>query len=345
MQRPIQERLRLALLQTNHVGLVLVSAAMILLAVLAGILVAQSTNDALPYIPEHNEWVAPDTLDPSNKDSQSVKAGALEVRNSSARKTVFAVTALLNRVRMEDYDSGPAPPFAASAAGIGKRFRLVLVPSPDRDPESPSQTNLPPGLFELNTTAFKRPLLVDDATEIRSNVVAVDRPQYERKSTPRPISALDNLLATYPDCPATGYYNPFPRGVCTWYIKEKRKDIPTFPGDSGLAANWAISAERCGFPVNERPAAGAIVVFPPGANGSDSGHVAYVEKVGSSYVLISECNVTHNAVWTVEPSWWEAGYACAHRRIFFDQLDPGVLFIHRRAEETGWGIRGLEQEF
>ena len=121
------------------------------------------------------------------------------------------------------------------------------------------------------------------------------------------------------------------RDSCTWYAKERRPDLPTFAWNWGLAMNWPEAARRCGFRVDERPAVGAVIVFPPGANGADvGGHVAYVEQVGEEYLLISECNVSPGYPCYEEPMYWVGGYFCANRRIGFTLLDAGVQFIHGR---------------
>jgi surface antigen len=100
-----------------------------------------------------------------------------------------------------------------------------------------------------------------------------------------------------------------------------------------MADNWGYSARACGFVVDAEPAAGAVIVFPPWANGaSPRGHVGYVEEVGSDYVLISECNADYNSLYAEEPFWSEAGYPCIHRRIPRYSLDPGIEYIHGRAE-------------
>ncbi|MBN1485577.1 MAG: CHAP domain-containing protein [Chloroflexia bacterium] len=141
------------------------------------------------------------------------------------------------------------------------------------------------------------------------------------------------LLEEYPNCPAGGYENSYHRGVCTWYVQEKRPDLPRFAGEWGLALNWAEAARHCGFRVDGEPAAGAVLVFPPGANGaSPGGHVAYVEAVEGKGLLISECNVNHNSGAAIAPLWWESGYACAFRRIAWSWLDARVQYIHSPVE-------------
>ena len=87
-----------------------------------------------------------------------------------------------------------------------------------------------------------------------------------------------------------------------------------------------------------------MIIFPPGANGADvGGHAAYVEEVGADSLLISECNVSHNPLWTLEPYWWEGGYPCAYRRIRFDRLNPYVQYIHGPAPvAVPSGVRAVE---
>jgi surface antigen len=100
-----------------------------------------------------------------------------------------------------------------------------------------------------------------------------------------------------------------------------------------MAYYWGYAARTCGFVVDTEPAAGAVIVFSPGANGaSPGGHVGYVEEAGPDYVLISECNVGHDSYYVEEPRWWEAGYPCAYRRIPRAGLDPGIEYIHGPAE-------------
>lgn len=136
-----------------------------------------------------------------------------------------------------------------------------------------------------------------------------------------------------PGCPTQGYDNLYPRGVCTWYAKERRPDLPSFAWDYGLAMYWPQAARLCGFRVDTEPAVGAVIVFPPGANGADAGgHVGYVEEVGTDYLLISECNVSPGYPCYEEPMYWVGGYFCANRRIDFAWLDSGVRFIHGREE-------------
>jgi len=68
--------------------------------------------------------------------------------------------------------------------------------------------------------------------------------------------------------PATG----FPPGWCTYYVATKRN--VTWRGDAGF---WYQNAAAAGYPVGQKPKAGAIMVTWE----SYLGHVAYVESVNA----------------------------------------------------------------
>jgi surface antigen len=78
--------------------------------------------------------------------------------------------------------------------------------------------------------------------------------------------------------------NGYERGYCTWYVKNKRSDIPNTWGN---AHTWAQRAEAGGWTVSSKPKVGAI-----GANASGNyGHVVYVESVNKDGTIgISEMN-------------------------------------------------------
>ncbi|MEA2244900.1 MAG: peptidoglycan DL-endopeptidase CwlO [Solirubrobacteraceae bacterium] len=85
--------------------------------------------------------------------------------------------------------------------------------------------------------------------------------------------------------------NPYPQGQCTWWVWSRRPDLPWFSGDSGNAKNWISSAQARGIPTGTAPVAGAVAVFQPGQYGAGGyGHVAYVESVQGSNIVISEAN-------------------------------------------------------
>lgn len=71
--------------------------------------------------------------------------------------------------------------------------------------------------------------------------------------------------------PATSSGNTYSYGWCTWWVKEKRPDIPNRWGNAGYG--WISSARAAGYSTGSIPRAGAI--------GVQSGHVAYIESVNS----------------------------------------------------------------
>lgn len=64
--------------------------------------------------------------------------------------------------------------------------------------------------------------------------------------------------------------NLYEPGQCTYYVKNKRPDIPNNWGD---ASAWLGNAQRQGWPTGTTPVAGAV--------GWTSGHVVYIEAVNS----------------------------------------------------------------
>jgi len=77
--------------------------------------------------------------------------------------------------------------------------------------------------------------------------------------------------------------NNFPYGWCTWYVASRRY-IPW----NGNAGDWYYNAQAMGYATGSEPQAGAIIV----TNESWWGHVAIVEAVYGSTILISEMNGT-----------------------------------------------------
>lgn len=77
--------------------------------------------------------------------------------------------------------------------------------------------------------------------------------------------------------------NGYLYGFCTWYVANKRIDIPD---NWGNAKNWLSYAQKINWPSGDDPKIGAIVV----TNESWAGHVAYVELVNENSVTVSEMN-------------------------------------------------------
>lgn len=78
--------------------------------------------------------------------------------------------------------------------------------------------------------------------------------------------------------------NTYDAGYCTWYVKNRRPDLPN---NLGNANTWYSRAAAQGYAVGSTPRAGAVGTTTAG----DLGHVVYVERVnGDGSIVISEMN-------------------------------------------------------
>lgn len=76
--------------------------------------------------------------------------------------------------------------------------------------------------------------------------------------------------------------NTYFKGYCTWYVKDRRPDLPNMLGNGG---QWTGNAAARGFATGSTPQVGAVA--------ETNGHVAYVEAVhGNGTITISEMNGT-----------------------------------------------------
>lgn len=74
--------------------------------------------------------------------------------------------------------------------------------------------------------------------------------------------------------------NTYYYGYCTWYVKNRRPDLPN---NLGNAETWGSRAIAQGIPTGSTPRVGAV--------GQRNNHVVYVERVNSDgTILISEMN-------------------------------------------------------
>lgn len=74
--------------------------------------------------------------------------------------------------------------------------------------------------------------------------------------------------------------NTYYWGQCTWYVKERRPDLPNMLGNGG---QWAGNAAAQGYSIGYTAVAGAVAEQP--------GHVAYVDSVNANGTMnISEMN-------------------------------------------------------
>jgi hypothetical protein len=98
--------------------------------------------------------------------------------------------------------------------------------------------------------------------------------------TAAPVQSVPPMLAPAYAPMADYSGNGYTWGQCTWYVKNRRPDIPNNWGNAG---GWFYAAQSMGWPTGYSPR--------PGAIGEESGHVVYVESVnGDGTVNISEMN-------------------------------------------------------
>jgi surface antigen len=91
-----------------------------------------------------------------------------------------------------------------------------------------------------------------------------------------------------------GSLNQYGRHNCTSYAAFRAdQNGARNPGNLGDAKDWDDNARGYGIPVDGTPAVGAIAQWNAGVGGT-SGHVAYVEEVGSDYIITSDDNFGYN---------------------------------------------------
>lgn len=89
---------------------------------------------------------------------------------------------------------------------------------------------------------------------------------------PAPVRVAGNY-------PGNGYVP----GQCTWYVKNRRPDLPNNLGNANM---WYSNAAARGFAVGSAPRVGAVATTTAGPYG----HLAYVESVSGNMVTVSEMN-------------------------------------------------------
>ncbi|MEO7904458.1 MAG: CHAP domain-containing protein [Candidatus Saccharimonadales bacterium] len=128
----------------------------------------------------------------------------------------------------------------------------------------------------------KLPQRFDEYTGLTMLLSAAQPQQYAAQPTYTPAyrAAATPVAISYGGSNAG---NTYAWGYCTWYVKNKRPDMPNRLGNGG---QWAASAAAMGYATGSHPKAGAVAEQP--------GHVAYVENVfkkgNVTYVTISEMN-------------------------------------------------------
>lgn len=122
---------------------------------------------------------------------------------------------------------------------------------------------------DVVTVPLPEEVLADRPLPVRVAPVAPVQTAYIAPETPN--------VRTTPRGSSVG--NTYTPGNCTWYVKNRRPDIPNGLGN---ADTWTIRARNQGIGTGNTPV--------PGAVGQLGMHVVYVESVNGSQMTISEMN-------------------------------------------------------
>lgn len=114
---------------------------------------------------------------------------------------------------------------------------------------------------------------------IEAQVKAENKQLREELQAKRETGILPTISSVVTPVSAPNEGNTYSYGYCTWYVKNKRPDIPNNWGDAYM---WLGNAQAQGWPTGSNPKVGAI--------GTAGNHVVYVESVEGDTISISEMN-------------------------------------------------------
>jgi surface antigen len=134
-------------------------------------------------------------------------------------------------------------------------------------------------------TQITVPLADEQLTERELPVEPEPTPAPQSAASKKPAAVLRKSTTTTARGSVTG--NTYTPGYCTWYVKNRRPDLPN---NLGNAYTWVSNAAAQGIPTGATPAVGAV--------GQRGNHVVYVESVNADgSVNISEMN--HQGLYVV----------------------------------------------
>jgi surface antigen len=111
--------------------------------------------------------------------------------------------------------------------------------------------------------------------------VVVPAPTTSRRTAQAVKSTTTSTNATTNATPrGSSDGNRYVAGYCTWYVKNRRPDLPN---NLGNASTWVSRAAAQGLPTGSTPRVGAV--------GQQGNHVVYIESVnGDGTVTVSDMN-------------------------------------------------------
>lgn len=144
-----------------------------------------------------------------------------------------------------------------------------------------------PDTLATKYRANKEQIIASNDAEL-TGLVAGTKILIPNGQLPAPTSARRGGGGSFSLYFASGAYNGYDKGFCTWYVADKRAKIGrAVPVGLGNASTWDNRAPSAGLLVNKTPAYGAAVV----TSQRGAGHVAFVEVVNDDgSIWISEMN-------------------------------------------------------
>lgn len=215
------------------------------------------------------------SVETGNVSAQSVAVATLE-QNSQTADKLAVLEMVEEKAGLEPAPAPPEPPKHIVATGetlsvIATKHQTtwVRIYAKNAQIENPDVVN--PGVEVMIPLADEqlpeRPLPVVVPEPVTAPVVQ----QRSTKATPKVHTPINRSSV------AGNTYGP---GYCTWYVKNRRPDLPN---NLGNAETWVSRAAAQGLATGSTPQAGAV--------GQAGNHVVYVESVnGDGTVTISEMN-------------------------------------------------------
>lgn len=241
-------------------------------------------------------------LQTSQEDDESEVQNGTVVSYSSRYLTAFIEEADQDDVSAEDLDPEPIQHIVEEGETLTKIAKeydteWVRLWNANADLEHPDVLAIEQELIipfadeELEDRELPEPEVVQqlDAIQEQEQSTAPSQPA----ANPNPSSSPVQQSSPQPTATSGNLYAP---GYCTWYVKNKRPDLPN---NLGNANTWVSRASGQGYRTGSTPQVGAVAYQPA----SSLGHVAYVEAVhNDGTVTVSEMN-------------WRGLYVVTERRV------------------------------
>ncbi len=196
-----------------------------------------------------------------------------------------------------------------SSSNIKPGWHLIILPTDGTLSIADRNTTLPDLAAKFNPERYNKDKTVRDssADELLNKIISynslanaedIDTGQYiiipggkiteapkppqPKPQTKTPPSRDDSDDVTSQGSGYDGVSHIFPKGYCTYYVASRIKI--TFGGN---AKNWLSNAKASGYATGKEPAPRSVVVT---TDNRRYGHVAYVEQVEATRILVSEMN-------------------------------------------------------